>query len=1268
MVTTSGPQRVLSAMPASLHSQSRAKTASQAQPYTMPPIPIPEQTRASIIRYAKNLFNWRKNHEDGTPIARIIGRFGNVDDKNLAFGYISSVLFSSGVFNSATDHYQTRLSVLRTLADVGGREAHEAALSFANNKDSQGRMFGEKAIAGAELLRMGDIRGLDILRELFEKRSNFDNARFLIEELGRTRDERVVDLIIKLDDLTLGVLPYDIIDSLGKIGGTKALKHIEASLPRKQYGLSIDDMSALCHSDEVRRIMDSYLISMGSSLRVCAPHSFLECKEQKLKEMIEVHVKSGDLDTLDYWEHQETQHKQFIIMLNQFLNNYPTRTNLNEPPFVPSLDPIREKAGLIRAVCREKYHQGALENKCGDGNRGSRCGKKSTNAGWDIVDLRTVQMSQANSRAIDWGATARLPEVSGEGMVVERLYRVQGRNKVMIVVDPRSVEGADRKEKASLIAGTISQMAFQRGDSVGLVIGKKKVYIGPSHEAMQIERILRAIDSYHEDGQTDGLVSILDQDLVRKNMPKGSEIFVLTSFSEASQEGLTKLCRTFRNFGVELIPVFTAAELVVPHPTVKIGRFKFRARDNIARLIANSMALLQQDQMKTILLKTAGVVIDAEGKEGADMIVHVIAAMQEDRRKKREIKIAGRVAGEKEIDITTPAPQEVLDKLRSSTFTAKWESFVCYKQALCNGWEEILVIFDSVVAESIALANRSKNWELAEELMEIKYYMQNGDMRGRFSSIKMLELIKDDENAEGYIDEFSKYRILHDEIGSRIKELRDAEQYSAVVTHLCKNGLSLSITRRLYAIVQKLEAEKAQEKKHLAGKLDSSLKRMVARVPSMPNLANERILSPISAFDEDRSDDDERVWMTLSPAPSGRSRYYRSGLAVAYDPGHASYKAVESLSIDQLVETGEMEIKGKLANKLRKEDFIPIPAGGSVVKANKKEISFFVNGDKLPAGASKVLSMKLSEFRKQITQLYGKELGAKLTSAPTAEQLENIAPEIAEEWKKVVAETQSMKVAQAIKHIQGYVLSHKRIKYHRAETKVEKILFAELKRKAEAGECEACDNLKLIIQLGGGVCAEMSVFALNLMRMAGIPTALSHGWIASGSRVKIMPHRWPEAIVALGDGKMCGIPVEASRIGATLAIPSFAEMIGGAREEIGKKELAMPELDKKWREGTLEQRILIARAIDLLRAIVEFSEDKLWTRENAADYFIRELRREIGFPISDFALLHIDAELLPTERLRKLDGDYYRKLEASDPVRAKELLSAWYQAVIREIP
>jgi hypothetical protein len=75
--------------------------------------------------------------------------------------------------------------------------------------------------------------------------------------------------------------------------------------------------------------------------------------------------------------------------------------------------------------------------------------------------------------------------------------------------------------------------------------------------------------------------------------------------------------------------------------------------------------------------------------------------------------------------------------------------------------------------------------------------------------------------------------------------------------------------------------------------------------------------------------------------------------------------------------------------------------------------------------------------------------------------------------------------------------------------------------------------------LGAGVCYELNVLACELLRRAGIPSAIATGWVLTGGQLSEPDHLWALALLTDARGEAVWVPIDASttRDGRPLRVP-----------------------------------------------------------------------------------------------------------------------------------
>ena len=945
-----------------------------------------------------------------------------------------------------------------------------------------------------------------------------------------------------------------------------------------------------------------------------------------------------------------------------FLENYKP-----ESPTLSQQTHITKKAERIRAACRELYYPAGAELAKGYGNRGIRPGRRTAFAGSDFQNLKLVPMNQTDPKNIDWNATARLGETErAMGMVVVKEYRTEEANKVMIVIDPKVFEDNDSPEKISSLAGTIAQVALQRRDMVGLIIGTRKIYIKPSQDKAQLEKIIARILAFQKDGNEDGVLQILDQDYLRANLPQGAQIFFISNFENENLEHVQRTIKLFSNLGVEFTPVATDVFVPVPHPIIEIGRFRFKLHEKKAQVIADAIALQQAEAMNKLLDERTGIMINLSVKD--DVIQQTIAeikAKDQCHPKHNKIQPRGRLVGEKVYNITSPEPDDFLPRFEAATVERKSNILASVWQAAClRGWSSPLEYLHKKIQEIKEMADK-----LPEE------YRHN---KPSFDYEKEFNDTYRPDKATGPITDFLNDPALHKSLQNGIRKIteRPIDMIEAF-SHLLAWYPDIDFVRLVLAKHEELESL-LEEKKEIK--------------PSLRELINASMMGnslKTSVANKDETEEEKRVWMNLGTIPRERNRYLRTVTRIVFDPAHSVYQEHPQITAGALGESGKGNIIGRLEFKIKKEMQIPQLVGGKIEIVERKKIVYSTS-ESTPETIDRVLSLPLSEFRAKASGIYGKELYELSTVAPGIEEITKLNPGIAKEWEELLAEIEHLPVKDAIARIQEYIVNHPTLNYHRYASDVAKTLFGSLKERADKGECKENEYLALILKLGGGTCREMATLGLTLLRLAGIPTSLSSGWMAEwDGKVRQMGHSWAEVMIPYEGEKWHGLPVEFSRVNVSKETSHKIEKMKEEREQKAAEEIAREvteammlqnlkspvetyweKIDGFWEQASLEQKQQLMYALDSLASIIHF-RDQNWpgTSANIAGLILLSLEKQLGGG-SPLTPMHISgSDFKPSEylsRIFSLRHAGYRNLQDFENTRV--LIERWFGIMRKTIP
>ena len=242
-------------------------------------------------------------------------------------------------------------------------------------------------------------------------------------------------------------------------------------------------------------------------------------------------------------------------------------------------------APLIRAICKKPP---TIEPGRGFQNRGlhqsRRVGSYGEFEGVKVLSARDGGIPLGGFR-VNTRATGRL---SSDTDVAVNTYRLEEARNVMIVLDPASVDPF-LKNNIALIAGIIAQNALTQRDRVGLVVGDTKVFIKPSSDRSQLEKILEQVLSFKDlplaRGSLRPSLSMLDNSFLRKNLPQGSQIIFISNFAVADSDGLKRVSDRFRHQSIEFVPIKTGdSKRSSEIPVIQIGKYKYKVHPKVAEV------------------------------------------------------------------------------------------------------------------------------------------------------------------------------------------------------------------------------------------------------------------------------------------------------------------------------------------------------------------------------------------------------------------------------------------------------------------------------------------------------------------------------------------------------------------------------------------------------------------------------------------------------------------------------------------------------------
>jgi hypothetical protein len=920
-------------------------------------------------------------------------------------------------------------------------------------------------------------------------------------------------------------------------------------------------------------------------------------------------------------EYRESERKNYFRgFLPAFVDNY--KPEMSEE--APSQNPLRREAALLRAICADKYREERFEYARGFLNQGIRPGSRPDSLGYDFREYRRLQNGEPITGRVDWNATART------GKVMEKRYQQPQASKVTIVIDPKCFRdnNPDRNKNLRLLAGAIAQMALQRKDMVGLVIGKKQVYIKPSHDKSRLLEILTRIASYTNLQADVTIPELLEQPTVRQNMPHEAEIFFISTFEDSNLEGFGKIAAKLRKGRVHLTPIKVDNKIVMPYPVVEIGGMKYRIYKHIVDNVAGELAAETSLQIEGVLKINKGCLFDiGQVEKDSDIPIAVISQLTQPTET-RNLQVNSRVSfeGEQVIKWGEESSFAELSEILSTYNREEDGGTMLYKLKLHaqHGGGLLFRYVKNELDNCFGINEASLN---KDELAYIEWLRKDfrGIERNWMDIDYLLWRPSEWKDIRLPIEICAKKKLGH-------LWLSHWGPHNYLFTFFLKFKDRMDVKKRELKRIKK--KEKARK-----GILSRLFKRNKAF--RIPNLTSDSLSPADSGVDKPKTKEDEKIWQTVKPAPYGNA-YLRNFIGIDLNSRTCEYSGKEELSLDRFDAGGSKKAVGKLSaeSQVNISD-LPRPVGGKIEKVDGKNI-YYELGNREPEQVSRLKKMKLSEFKKMAKQVYGKEIYRALTDTIALEDLDETTRA---EWEAVLNQVENLTVKDTIKLIRSYIISHPNIRYHRyipeeEGGEVKQVLFGEFKERAARGEAQGKDeHLLFALQAGGGVCVEMAKITKTLLRLAGIPTALSSGWIAENGKVKVEGHTWAEVVFPKKGGKWYGEPVETSTVYLRKEIISAAKKIVKLfkqKEEKRKEEEAVPpevkavtkfvealpkethipqvvsRLPEIWLQADHAKRIQISNWIRELPSLLDFA-DSNWpgTNVNVAELILKDWRNHV---------------------------------------------------------
>lgn len=850
----------------------------------------------------------------------------------------------------------------------------------------------------------------------------------------------------------------------------------------------------------------------------------------------------GDKRGLDLLESSNLEQLDLAYALFEFIDAYKTKPEFqmtHEP------HPAVKLAAYIRAVCNQ--HDRVRENKAVQGyqNRGMFKGKRPESDGFDFQEYRELLPGQAGK--VDQQMYAKT------GKTYERIYAQTQSHNSMIVVNPGVFTETD-KENIQLLLGTLAELQAKRKNPVGLLIGdgRNGAYLPPTRKSA-LENILARVMSYSSGGQTPTTLAILEQDLLRKNLPAGSRVYLAANFLDENDLGkLAQAIEAYRARGIYIIPVQVGNTLTLPDQTVRIGRHLFAVNRALAKLIAKYTAGETNAALRNFLNKYRGLCVPAgDQAEKETMPLQVISEFNHPAGK---ISVGGNIRwqGEEIIEIPETQPPPNLPQLIEKSVKAnKLEALV--NIAKVKGWS---MVFDWIEAKKRELIFGG-----------IKY--EPSPVEGPLSLATMTEEeLGNDQNhlwvftalCQGAFDNTSvmsgenltlEEKVASFRRGPFVNRNRSEFENHQLEAKIISNSEAWQKIWGTYAGPWNA-ATWGYSRKNLTAfrqdlaKVEGRSSRRAIKKSQGPVIAKSMEVSPLTSSVGKEESAKSKIWLRLDQPLTGSDRYMATGIFGDFDPSRGSYGVVPGLSLETFQAGNGEKVSGVIARSAKVKN-VPIPLGGKLLEQKERKVQFELAA---PPPPSKIMALSLSEFKKQAVGLYGEKYAALTQTVP----LEFI-PEDAQALLKSLSR---VSVKDAIVAIQAFVI--KNFEYRKYTGEVEKTLFENLKRRAEAGELEGPNEyLKLILDLQAGQCAELSEVTLALLRLAGIPAAKCRCYLADGDQVDEEAHSVAIAIFPAEPDGWQAEPVETSvsQVSETIkqeAKTVLAEVVEGVRDVTVQKE------------------------------------------------------------------------------------------------------------------
>jgi HEAT repeat protein len=855
----------------------------------------------------------------------------------------------------------------------------------------------------------------------------------------------------------------------------------------------------------------------------------------------------------------------------------------------PPPHPAKEVASIIRAVVR-RMGRDALPLARGFLNRGYHRGKRADSAGFDFREWRAVQSGHPLSGRLNYNrVVVRRNRVTGAeeiagGELLEARYDQAQAVHSMILVDPSVL---NISETATAV-GTVAQMNLQNQDPVGLMIGdgKEGAFMKPSTKPGTLEYSLMKImneDYTFIDAQIALLtndageivekyvggmsaIELLEQGLLRKNLPTGSQLYFFSNFStEENLEGLGKVIERYRARGVTVVPVQAGNVAMEVHTReVVIGRHRFQVNPGYVREMERVRGKWKAEEVTDFLERYSGIKVPFSGNAQPHVVAE--AMIREMRAENPDLSIDVDVlqsgfVSEMHIPETEP-PANLFDMIDSIVERKNFDDLSSLMfTAKVNGWSSVIDWVEGMISNSNApsLGMNQVRDASAVDLRDIGSFGRDlYGFRGIFSAQSL-----------------SYARWL---VGRHKRDIED----------FVREGGSANNAMALKAVLRTYDDPRLRDQIGLfAGPWDvemwcyseTGLRRVLGvahemskrkSYPSMPDAPRPGSQSPqasevhVSAMKELNANTSavtigsEKsgkgvIWLNLSRPLTGDSPYLALGIYGRHDPARGAYRELSGFTLDYFTSPGGKSVKGTLIPGVAVVD-MPAPLGGEVVGRGRSMLGFGKSEtvDLRLSGvgpADGIFDISLSGLRESGTKLYGNNYDV-LTEAPSFEQMPK-------DVQNFVKGLEGKKVGEAIAAIQAFVVKNFQYGgYEKGSSR--RTVFDSLKERMLKGELKGPNEyLDFVLQSRTGKCNELSEVTVALLRMAGIPAAKCHCYLAKGTKVDAESHAVAVAILPSNKGGWYAKPVETSV--SLLSGPEKTRIEAVAEELTPKPEEALAD-------------------------------------------------------------------------------------------------------------